>query len=542
VSRGGEPTGRAGGGRALDAPGVLAVLATLGAALRLWQYGANASLWADEGNMALNLVRRPLSGLVAPLDYHQVAPVGWLALEKGAIGLLGDSEPVLRLFPLLCSLASLPLFLRVARRTLTGRAVPLAVLLFALGIPLIFYAAQLKPYASDVLAAVVILLLALELRRLDLTAQRAWGLGLIGAVTVWLSHAAVFVLAGAGATCAVGALVAHGRQPGARPGRLAVTLALWAASTLGATLVATRSLSPAAATYLARFWDPSFWPLPPGSLADVVWPVARLTGVFGGGGFRYPVPGLFLILALVGVGALWRRSPAVALLVWTPVGLTFAASALHLYPFAPRVVLFLCPAFLVSVAAGAEFLRTLTGRGARGAGTALMAACAALAVFGLVRNPPPYMPEHLKPVLDFVTRERRPGDAVYVYYGGEKAFRYYASRYGFRDGDYVMGGCWRDDPRAYLRELDRFRGTPRLWVVLTHARPDLGEDALILGYLDRIGTRSAAYRASAHPRDQRINAAVGYLYDLSNPERLTAASAETFPARERGGSDEAWSC
>jgi hypothetical protein len=313
-------------------------------------------------------------------------------------------------------------------------------------------------------------------------------------------------------------------------------------SGLAATLVARRSLSPAAATYLARFWDPAFWPLPPGTLADAVWPIVRLTAVFGGGGFRYPVPGLFLALALLGAWALWRRSPTVAGLVWAPVALTFAASALHLYPFAPRVVLFLAPAFLVSVAAGAEFLRTRPGRAGRRSGAVVMAACAALAVFGLVRNPPPYTPEHLKPVLSAVARERRPGDGVYVYYGAEKAFQYYAPRYGFPDGDYVMGGCWRDDPRAYLRELDRFRGAPRVWLVVTHARPDLREESLILGYLDRIGVRSATYRASARPRDQGINAAAGYLYDLSAPDRLAAATAETFPVPRREHSDEGWSC
>jgi len=76
--------------------------------------------------------------LFAPLEYAQVAPSGFLLAEKTAVALFGSNEPALRLFPLLCALASLVLFLRVAEHALRGFALPLAVSLFALGRPFIF--------------------------------------------------------------------------------------------------------------------------------------------------------------------------------------------------------------------------------------------------------------------------------------------------------------------------------------------------------------------------------------------------------------------
>src|SRR5262245_8490097 len=101
-----------------------AALCGLGAALRLWQYAADASLWADEANLVLNIIERPLGRLLGPLDYRQVAPPGWLLLERTAVTVFGQGEQALRLVPLLGSLAALPLAWQVARRILPGGPAP----------------------------------------------------------------------------------------------------------------------------------------------------------------------------------------------------------------------------------------------------------------------------------------------------------------------------------------------------------------------------------------------------------------------------------
>src|SRR5512145_1703935 len=137
-------------------------LGVLGAALRLWQYASGASLWADEANLALNIVDRPLGRLLGPLDYRQMAPPGWLLLQKAAVTVLGGGEHALRLVPLLGGLAALPLTWLVARRVLRpGLGPALALGLVATAVPLIFFAAQVKPYATDTAAALGLLALAI---------------------------------------------------------------------------------------------------------------------------------------------------------------------------------------------------------------------------------------------------------------------------------------------------------------------------------------------------------------------------------------------
>ena len=85
---------------------------------------------------------------------------------------------------------------------------------------------------------------------------------------------------------------------------------------------------------------------------------------------------------------------------------------------------------------------------------------------------------------------------------------------------------------------------PRVWLVMTHAAPELEEDTAVLGYLDRIGTRKTSFLAGGAPGRRGTNLARVDLYDLSDSERLATVTAETFPLppRAQGGRAGAWSC
>ena len=78
--------------RGLDSRVMLAALVLLGAVLRIYQYAADRSLWLDEAALAHNIIQRGFGQLVAPLDYAQIAPLGFLWLEKCAVVLFGSSE------------------------------------------------------------------------------------------------------------------------------------------------------------------------------------------------------------------------------------------------------------------------------------------------------------------------------------------------------------------------------------------------------------------------------------------------------------------
>ena len=465
----------------------IVLLVFAGVALRLWQYLARTSLWIDEIAVAENVIHTPLAALLGqPLALDQVAPPGFLALVKGCVALFGPSELALRLVPLLGGLAALGLFALLARRVLPGWTAVLATALFAFSSPVIAYSAEVKQYSTDAAATIALTLLAIRLSDRAPSPMRLFGAALAGAAAVWFSQPAVLTLAGLGAGLTWLAL-RRGGAPALRP--LLPMLLAWAASAAAATAAGYRTVPPEMREYMQRFWDPSL-----------------------------PRPTV-MVLVVVGAAVLWIKRPAVAPLLIGPVAVALAAAAAHRYPFSGRAIFFLTPVALLAVADVADSIVSGLARVGIPVPVGAGIFAAALAIVTALHLPV-YRHEETRTVLAELAARRQPGDAVYVFYGAERAVRFYGPRVGIDPAGAVIGGCHRGQLREYLRELDRFRGNPRVWVVFAHASPRLAEQPAIRGYLESIGKRTASIEAEG---------ALADLYDLSAPDRLTSATAEGHP-------------
>src|SRR5262249_56373970 len=95
-------------------PRAVAGFLILGILLRLVRYLQNYPMWCDESMLAANLLDRRWADLDKPLAYRQGCPLGFLALEWAVVQLRGFSELTLRLVPIVCALASVPLFFLLA--------------------------------------------------------------------------------------------------------------------------------------------------------------------------------------------------------------------------------------------------------------------------------------------------------------------------------------------------------------------------------------------------------------------------------------------
>ncbi len=178
------------------------VFLVLGVAVRLIRYLLRFPLWGDEASLAMNFLDRDYAGLMQPLDFHQVAPLLFLWIELTAVKLLGFHEWSLRLFPLLCSIAGLFLFHRLARLLLRGTALVLAVGIFAVTYSSLRYAAEVKPYCVDLMVSTLLLLLAVRWWRQPGDARWLWALAAIVPLALGLSYPAVFVAGGVSLTVA----------------------------------------------------------------------------------------------------------------------------------------------------------------------------------------------------------------------------------------------------------------------------------------------------------------------------------------------------
>ena len=333
------------------------VILVLGTLVRVVEWVANRGYWLDEGSIVGCILNLGQTGLFGPLGSTQLAPPGFLAGEWVVVSLCGTSRWAFRVIPLLAAVGALFAFRAVARRCLPARVEWVAVALFAVSDDLIYFAAEVKQYSSDLALTLACLVVALRADRGPRSAPRALGLAALGAGVVWCSHPAIFTLAAIGIVGLSRSLV--GRNPRRAATWVGVGL-VWVASFALVHAVAMRQLGYRRDMW--AFWDFAFPPIPPRSVWDAAWPVRRVAFLFANPlnfdaplGPRWSIwPGVGL--AVAGSVRLTRTVPSRFALLALPGGLALVAAYARLYPFHGRLLLFWAPLLLVLIAAGFEVI------------------------------------------------------------------------------------------------------------------------------------------------------------------------------------------
>ena len=433
----------------------------------------------------------------------------------------------------MASLAALILFWRIVARWQSGFAGVTSLALFATAAPFTLFASQVKQYSFDVAVAVALLWLALDIRECKPSRAKALWLGVAGAVLVWFSQPSIFIVCAFAASQVLFARSDKRPDPGRvwpeRLQPLGITSGLWLVSALLSALVGLAGVTSSTQEYLHRFWILGFPPVPISNITKSLWPVDPMEQLLGSGGLAslgYPLPTIYLALIGVGFVVLWRRDRMFATLLFGPVALTIAFAIAREYPFSDRAILFLFPSFFFAIGTATERIRQWLSRWSHPFAALVAVLITASAVYPMVRKSPVYRLEDIKPVLTHLREKKLPGDSVYVYYGAAPQVDFYASEYGLRQVDYAVGGCHRGDRKRYFEELDTFRGRPRVWILITHSNGE-GED--ILRYLDTIGLRRDRFTVKPRLMGPIGSDAEVYLYDLSDPARLSRATSLSSP-------------
>ncbi|MGO9470632.1 MAG: hypothetical protein ACLQIB_01155 [Isosphaeraceae bacterium] len=321
----------------------------LGLLVRLVRFWVCYPLFPDEAFVAVNFLNRDYAGLLKPLDYSQVAPPLFLWIELFAVRLLGFCEWTLRLWPMLCGLASVLVFRFLAGRLLGGLPLLFSVALFATAAFPIRHSAEAKPYASDLLAALVLLTMAVEWSRSPQRNRYWWILALVAPILMGLSHPAIFVAAGL--SLALLPVVLASRKPSLFVAYAAYNLTLIAA--FGGLYLGFTSTQSAAVRWAYRwgYWRAAFppwdepWKLP-------LWLIETHTGNM----LAYPVgdrngasTATFLCL-IAGIAVLWRHGRRTPLwLLLSPFAMGLLAAILGQYPYggATRITIYQAPSICI---------------------------------------------------------------------------------------------------------------------------------------------------------------------------------------------------
>ena len=476
----------------------------VGVVLRIIQYFYNRSLTEGEAALALNIIQRSYGELLKPLAYVQAAPLGFLILEKAMTNLFGSHEYALRLFPLIAGIVSLFLFFEIAKKTINDKALPIALILFAVGDHLIYFASEVKQYSSDVAFALLILLLAVNILEHKYRYKDIFLFGCASAISFWFSHPALFSFGAA--IVVICFTILRNRQWNIL---LWLCIALIVALTsfimnYSISLESLISSNLFAASWHSRFESFPQVPLDPQWLGYVL---LRL--------FKFPVGlslyELFLAVFsfLAGCALFFYRRKRILLLLLLPIVFTLIAAEFKKYPFEGRLVLFMAPLIILIIAEGISYIQRKAALGSPLVGIVL--------VFLLIFEPVvragyhlivPRAPEELRTVMEYTNTHYRDGDVIYLYYASLNAFQFYKDRFRFSD-DYRVGVDARSDWTQYDRDLRQLVGEERVWIMFSHVATWYGvdEDKLFLSYLERIGHQKDAFKASG---------ASVYLYDMSD--------------------------
>ena len=333
----------------------------LGIAIRTIRFLLDFPLWPDEAYLAHNYLDRGYLDLLRALDYGQVAPLLYLWIQKTVVAICGFSEYSLRLYAFLGSIASLLLFRHLAGRLLQGVARLMAIGTFAVAYPLIRYSAEAKPYGSDMLVTLLLLVLLIEWRLERQKTRWLWALAVAMPVAVLLSYPAMFVVPAVSLAMLIELL-----RSGTRRQWLA-WLGVNVAAAGGVALLffaSARAQLEAAGPDMRTGWEQAFPPLHS----------ARQMALFlleshTSEAFSYPAGGargassLTTLCWLTALVLLLRgRRFWLATLFTVPLALNFTAAALHAYPYAghSRVMLYMAPIFcLLTGLGGAAILSVI---------------------------------------------------------------------------------------------------------------------------------------------------------------------------------------
>ncbi|MBU0468234.1 MAG: glycosyltransferase family 39 protein [Candidatus Omnitrophica bacterium] len=423
---------------------------SLGVLFRVKLYLENHSVWLDEAVTTVSIGSRTFSEILTRFDiFPEFAkpPIGFELIEKLSITLFGNNEYAFRLFPLLSGIGSLLLFYLIVKKLFCKEIQKVSLIFFAVCDPLIQYCGDTKPYSSDVLMALILIYVFINVRKAGLGLKNILLLGLSGGLIIWISSACIFILTALGLTATTMALIDKKWK------ELISVLPVFVIWLFSFIFLYKISLSDMVhGESLKATWVGAFGPTTIFSFATLSW----LREVFFEM-FKYPggmyfaklpfhIGVLGSLIFFVGCWQLFKKDKESFFIFVGPVLITLFAALIGKYPFRGRVILFLVPSIIVVLSASVNFKIKKASR--------ISSVIALVIAYVLLYQP--FMTaihklkrgrggsEHNRQTLAFMQKYYLPGDMIFFNTSGQFSFWYYAKNLGY----------YSDLSKAYLGEFE----------------------------------------------------------------------------------------
>jgi hypothetical protein len=496
-----------------------------GAVLSSVQFFGHSSMWFDELTGALNVQQHTYYQLATqPLDYNQVAPVGFLLLEKLATSLFGENDFAFRFFPWIWSLVSLLFFLEIAKYFFKGPGLVAAFILFAGSVSHWFYAGEAKQYSGDITAALFLVWSALQLMKAKIKRSTLWLIAGLGFILIVSSLPAIVIAPVVLSIIFV--LLLKKDIPLSKKYFLIISIS-WAIACAWAVYYAKFVISAKVSGAMSAYWSEGFAPLEGFgnyfkwiyiTLADELsyfltfWMTDVIPQIT-------IVSKVLLLLSIPGIIFLAKKYKAATLLLFSPLLVALLLATARILPFDNRVSIYATWPFIVSGIAGVAALENWLPLLLRPAVSTALKFCVALPILlitiVLPSEHPPFNAQSSQPVLQELKKQLQPGDILYVYFKARHAVHFYGPKEGITS--YVTGNSY-DSISSYLRELDKFKGNKRVWFFFSQWTERQTFPDSIKAYLGNVIGKEISKIPDPDGNKEDLETAA-HLYDLTGKER-----------------------
>lgn len=417
----------------------------LGISLRLIFLLFNRPMWNDECALALNIIHS--RNYFIPLEYSQAAPQLFMYLSKIFYLIIPVKTFALRLVPFVSAILSIWFFYKLTVKFLNKKYLQISALTaFSICYPLCRYSQEFKPYSSDVLCFLLILLSYFYIDKISESGNKLKFLyGILGSIFIWLSFSSVFALFSALLT-----LLIFNRKVFKT---LYIPLLIIG---LNVVLLAGFNFHLSENGYLHSYWSNAF--INKGFLHFLSLNFENIRYIFNIG-----LPLFFILLSIVYI--LFKdRQCAKNYLLLIPVVLLMILSYLGIYPYSTRIILFLIPIFILLSFKFIDYIKFKI----------IGIICVILILFPMAletfRNVllKGYEEENIVAPLQIVAQEAAADDIVYISEGNSILYEYYKNEISLGSPVVVEHERYNDN-LEYVKHLNELKkGKTYYWVFAHH--------------------------------------------------------------------------
>jgi len=442
---------------------LLYITILIGLSLPIYQYFFNRSLWIDEAALALNIINRDFIELLQPLDYKQVAPIGFLYIEKLMTIFVGKNEFALRLFPLISHMASIILLYIVTMKLSKNRIISLLTLaLFSVDFILIRYATEVKQYSSDVLISLIILYSTISLSFDNRKSIIIYSL--VGAISIWFSNASIVILA-------VSALyIWYSKIYIEKNYKIMIVFVIWGLSFI--IYYYLFILDHPSSQFMKSYWKTAFLPTNPLShnfyhflhikIEAIFRYILRIEG-------NWIIPWGIFILGII----LLIKSKKIKIVYFAimPIVIHLFLSSLKLYPFETRLLLYISPMLIIFYAKTLYYIYDYLLQKIKIPIYILLIPSIIMMYNIYDKKNFGGKIEDIKYAISYIDKNSNINEDIYLYNMAQDSFQFYIdSKLFMLPNKIIRGSIHRGHNDMYDRELLALRGKP--WLLFSHVYND----------------------------------------------------------------------